>query len=155
MEVSVAITSLIISIFSLVLACISLYFAHLRGPLLELEISSNPYIIQGFRGHGTIDEFFLRIVIANRGNSPGLLYSIDVENTDLVKIKELDFDPQNEMPMVINSGESFPSKLLLTMNRPEVKKNKYPTIKVNYTVSASLGRKRTKNELIELDCSKS
>ena len=149
---AVATISIILSIISLIVAGTSLYFAHLRGPILELAIASNPYKTKNISRHGEKYRVDVRVLIANRGNSPGYLYSIDCKGKVFIDVVNFDIDLSNRMPSIIDSGEDFPIKLELWMHKKEVdSSSELPSVEVSYLVSASLGRKELKKEIVQLD----
>ena len=144
--------SIILSIISIIVAGTSLYFAHLRGPLLELAVTSNPCETNRFQGHGEKIRTYARVVIANRGNSPGFLYSFSCKGKVLIDVVTHDIDLSTRMPSIIDSGEDFPIVLELWMFKNKYKEStELPSVEINYLVSASMGRKKQKKEILQFN----
>lgn len=143
----------VLALLSFIISMVALYFAHLKGPVLELATSSDPLEIENhgerngdYQYRMTKDE---RIVIASIGINPGILYSVEFEK--IKHIKHIEPYEMDALPRSLDTGQEFPFEFKMLIDQEKTKKGTIqPEFKVLFRISRSLGRKpKQKRETIK------
>ena len=160
MKIVVDWTVPIMALLSLFISVLTLYLAHLRGPVISLVIPGEPYPIAKTRDEPNFHhKVTINVLIANTGNRPGFLYHLNISSADKI-YSSTHFDPpvSETLPTTLVSGAWYKVRCTMVFRlsseeewREFLTMHEMTRIFVMYSCSTTFRSRVTKKRLIEID----
>jgi hypothetical protein len=152
--------SVLVSFLALVVSGISLWVAHLRGPNIEIARPGRTWPPKGEEFGLDAENYALevRILVANTGVKPGVLFGLQLEAMDgSIKGHPLAPPPEDSLPMVLEAGKGWTTVAKITVGRGAetwkeyTEKRKAIRMKISYLASCWTGGNKSKSTIMDVD----